>query len=246
MSQSDPPNRKPKASRDPKEAGAYLKRVLKMNPLADAERMISLRQQFVGQGDKAVVSNSSFADPHQREQLREQVQNHLDEIRGAFWKAPAASLQKKLRSLPVDDFPDLKAAAGRLNSVLGVRESIDALRGDEDFHVNLFNMIRRLMTLGPAKAGELKGTYLFDLARSDHLKDARLMAKSIRQCHPQVYQLESAWFDQIIKTRRRKLANSTAGGFGEDIDGGNYGCLFMIAAYVVIKILISIARSMGN
>lgn len=225
---------------------AYLKRVLAMDPLADADKMVLLRQRFIGHGTESISAERAFVDPEKRERVRAKVLQKLDKIRRAFWNASIARLQDELRALPVKDFPDLNAATRRLNSVLDVRGSIDALRQDENFHVNLFNMIRRLMTLGPVQAGELKGTYLFELARADHLRDAQAMALAIRNRHPQVYQLESAWFDQIVKTKRRKKPTAGGSAATEDVDGRNYGCLFMIIAYVVIKVLMALARTMGS
>jgi hypothetical protein len=216
---------------------AYLKKVFSLNPVYDAAKMVELRSVYCGLSAETPTSTN----PVDLDERKRRIKKRLESIRASFWNSTAPQLRKELDALHARDFPELKIGVDRLKTLTLYREDIQALAKHPLKEINLYNTFRRVVMLPPRKAAAVKQKYLRDLAHSDVKSKVEKMVKMIQKEYPQLYEIESSWFQQISRIKSRRVAESgstNSDGFEFPIPGWMIG----IVVVMIIRFLMMALR----
>jgi len=227
------------AKRDPKLTRYYLDRVLSLSPVTSAQTMVEMRWRFCGLNSKASEPAVLMMDIGER---RNRIRHQLEEIRSGFWLVNAPQLRQSLDSLKVDDLPELKAGVDRLKLLSLHREDFGSLATHKHREINLYNTFRRMVMLPPRKAGGLKERYLRSLAQAPNLKRVHQMVKMMRKEYPELFEIESDWFSQILKIKSRYVDEKSSGGGGFDFDIGIPSWMYVVTVILIVRILAAMLR----
>lgn len=223
-------------------AGAKLKyvyRCLQLNPAKQAERILDERAIALGLPTRVPVNGA--AEIKKRQARRQKLQQELDSIRTVFWTAPGAQVQANLQRLDVDDFPELKKGVERMLHLSEIREQVNGLMGLPHSNANLVLTIKRVMMLPPIEAGRVKDEYLLMLPFHESLASVKSMIRVLKNRFPQVFQMEQAWFEQILasKAGRRYIARRQTESSGES---ESYFQEMSYSFFVIVFFLVLFAR----
>lgn len=235
----NPSRRIPK--RDPKMTRLYLDKVLSLNPVVSAQRMVELRWRFRGLSTTTSAGSTSTEDQSDR---RKKIRSKLELIRAEFWLLSDTELHQALSTLKVDDFPELKVGVDRLKLLSRHRNNMQQLANHNKREINLYNTFRRLVMLPPRKAGGVKEKYLRSLPYSPKLDRVQRMVKMMKQEYPGLYDVESDWFTQILKVKSRVVEKQSHAGGGISFDIGIPSWMYAVFIMLVFRVIFAILRAM--
>ena len=221
----------------------YLYSVLQLNPATQADQIIASRQRMLGFAE--VVKH----DPNSQEtaKLRQRLTERIKTIRSQFWIQTADELRVELENLPVGNFRDLKANVDRLKLIAVSRDQINSLSQEKPCNINLLNTFKRLIMSNPRDAGKIKERYLREMSRNANPEKVKRMAKMLRKKHPQIYEFESAWFDEILRLKvAKKQLLSDEGYQGVSVGFEIPGWIIYVLIIIVVRVLIAALRFRGN
>ena len=200
----------PRPKRTLSQAREYLDDVLSMDPMLRSAEMIELRWNYCGFAPPK-SPNSKSKDAESLREQRVAVENRLENVRVNFWTTDPKELAKILNKLNASEFPELKSGVTRLKRVLSQMSSIQSLSSHQETEINLYNTFRRIIMTPTKGAGKLKERYLRQLAGSSSQQQVRKMVKMMRIEFPEVFDIESDWFEQIsrVKLKASKLKPQT-------------------------------------
>ncbi|MDB4802492.1 hypothetical protein OAH05_01050 [bacterium] len=220
---------------------AYLQRVLKMNPLSDAEHVMALRNRYhrvpkESQTDSVQSKNVSY-------EQREEVAGVISRIRNSFWKTELDVIQQRLQGLPLKDFPDLKNAATRLLILAENRTLFAQLAANDKFNRGFLNSLKEILVISQKEAAEIKDGVLQKLSVAARAKHVRRSIKILEKEAPDIYDLEYEWFEilKAVKPYQAAKASQVQYSQSESSDGG-WGWTIWIVVIIVLKILGAMAR----
>ena len=220
----------------------YLFNVLQLNPATQADQIIASRQRMLGFAE--VVKH----DPNSQESadLRRRLIERIETIRSQFWIQPANELRAQLEKLPVGKFRDLKADVDRLRLILVSRNQINSLSQEKPLSINLLNTFKRLVMSTPRDAGKIKERYLREMSNNPNSDKVKRMVKMLRKKHPQIYEFESAWFDELLRLKTKKQVDPSGGYQGVSVGFEIPSWIIYLVIFVGIRILIAVFRFGGN
>jgi len=227
--------------RDPKVTRRYLDKVLSLNPVVAAQQMVELRWRFRGLSTATNASATSTEDQNDR---RKKIRSRLELIRAEFWLLSTAELGQALNTLKVNDFPELKVGVDRLKLLSRHRDDMQQLANHNKREINLYNTFRRLVMLPPRKAGGVKEKYLRSLPYSPKLARVHRMVKMMRQEYPELYDIESDWFTQILKVKSRVVEKQSHAGGGISFDIGIPSWMYVVFIMLVFRVIIAVLLAM--
>ena len=221
---------------------AYLQRVLKLNPLSDAEHVLSLRDRYHRREDKK-SNPQAVSEPVLGHEEREDLTRKIQTLRKKFWKIELDELREQLGRLTLENYPDLQNAANRLMTLAENRHLFGKLAANEKFNRTFLSTLKEVLPLSQKEAAELKESFrqkLFDPARATHVKRS---LKILKRDAPAIYNLEAEWFEHLKQTKGNKAvvgrqAEHTA---TEEVDT-NWGWAIWIGVIILVKILGALAR----
>lgn len=214
----------------------YLQKQLHANPVHEAERIIERRAVSLGLKQAATNADRKQPDAAQREAALQLIQR----IREQFWSMPLETLRQQLSAVDLRNFPELKAAGDRLLHVATYRPLFAQLAQHKHFNPKFFGVVKQLVVLPPREAGALKDDVLRSLASHDALTDAKRMAKTMKAEFQQIYELDTEWFDSIIKLKKR--ASPVQG--SQYAEGDGEGCA--IPSWAIVIAVITILRLLAR
>ena len=219
----------------------YLIGVLQLNPATQADQIIASRQRLLGFADVVKHNPNSQKSADHRRRLVERIET----IRSQFWTQSAGQLRIQLESLPVEKFRDLKANVDRLKLILVSRDQINSLPKEKPFSINLLNTFKRLVMSNPREAGKIKERYLREMSNNPNSENIKRMAKMLRKKFPQIYEFESAWFDELLRLKvPKKQAEDSHQGVSFDFEIP--GWIIYVGIFVLIRLLLFAFRYGGN
>ncbi len=222
----------------------YVYRCLQLNPAKQAEQILDLRAAALGLPTRVQEGGTEAAK--KRQARRKKLQQELDSLRGVFWTAPGTQLQLQLNKLDVSDFPELQKSVERMLHLVNMRQQVQGLMGLPHSNSNLLNTIKRVMMLPPIEAGRVKDEYLFTLPFHEALSSVKSMVRMLIDRFPEIYQLERAWFDQILAARagKRYVARAYSGSSSNSqspLEGMGYTFFAIIFFLVLIARIVHIS-----
>ncbi len=119
---------------------AYLQQQLARNPWEESDAIVATRSRALRLETKPTAEGAE--DPTDR---RLALRNQLDAIRAEAFSGDAGKLCSQLDALPLDDFPDLKAAAARLGVIVASRAKLPSLTQQPDFNADFFNVFKEVL-----------------------------------------------------------------------------------------------------
>lgn len=219
----------------PQQTQQYLDRMLQLDPLPNASRMLDLRFRYAGLSTGQSKQEGQSANIAERRKL---VSKRLDQIRTDFWTISPLDLRKRLEALNVSDLPELKASVDRLRLLTSYQDQFQQLAKHPQREINLYNTFRRIIMLPPRKAGTVKEKYLRQLPYSEARPKVREMVKMMRDKFPALYAIESDWFKQVGQIKSRRSDENEGISIGLEIPGWVIGLVIMI----IIRILLIALR----
>lgn len=216
----------------------YVYRCLQLNPAKQAQEILDLRAAALGLPTRLQEGGADAVK--KRQARRQKLQQELDSIRSVFWTAPGAHLQTQLSRLDVGDFPELQKGVQRMLQLVGIREQVNSLLGMPNANSNLVNTFKRVMMLPPIEAGRVKDEFLFALPFHADLVSVKSMVRMLIDRLPQVYQVERAWFDQILAAKAGR--QYVAGGYHGSQSSGEFALnevnySFLVAVCFVLMLV---------
>ena len=219
----------------------YLFSVLQLNPATQADQIIASRQKMLGFADVVKHNPSS----QETAELRRRLAERIETIRSQFWTQTADQLRVQLENLPVAKFRDLKASVDRLKLILVSRDQINSLSQEKPFSMNLLNTFKRLIMSNPRDAGKIKERYLREMSRNPNAEKIKRSAKVLRKKYPQIYEFESAWFDELLRLKvAKKPAEESYQGVSFDFEIPSW--LIYVGIFMVIRLILFAFRYGGN
>ena len=240
----------PRPKRTLSQAREYLDTVLSMDPMHRSAEMVELRWNYCGFAPPKSPTAKSVDVKSLREH-RAAVENRLENVRVNFWTTDPKELSKILNKLDVSEFPELKSGVKRLKRILSQLNSIQSLSRHGETEINLYNTFRRIIMSPTKEAGKLKERYLRQLAGSSSQQQVRRMVKMMRTEFPDIFDIESDWFEQIsrVKLKASKSKPDTSeryDPYGEDRGNGLFSGIppwaICLTLWVLFKIIIAVIR----
>ena len=176
----------------------YLARVLRMNPLSESEKIIAFRATILGK----TAENKQLPD-NSVQQLRQNATRKIEELRKRFWTTPQNQLLQELQSIDVSQLPDMQHSVARLQTIARLLPQFEKLAQHPQTRINLVNTIKRMIMMSPREAGSVKAAYLRKASYASALPIVQNMIVMMHSEFPQIYDLESDWFYEISKLKRR-------------------------------------------
>ncbi len=210
----------------------YLVRALQINPLQNADGLLSLRRRYHGVVDDRVRSDS--ADLRGQ---REAVSRLLDQLRENFWTMKPDELTQALAKIPAEPFPDLNLAVNRLQTLAEVRPTLAQLSQNKHFDGDLFSSLKRVLVLPPREAEGVREKTLKSLDSRSRLKKARRMITLLKRDAPEVYALEQAWFERLDAARMTSAGTVSAASGTSDGEGIRFAGLGWAGGVIVLVLL---------
>jgi hypothetical protein len=217
----------------------YLKQVLTLNPLAEAETILDHRHRLLGTATRQPPTRA--ADGVKSSEQREIALRVIDDVRAKFWSLPLESLRSQLDAVDFRPFPELKMAADRLRLVATFRPDFPRLAQHPKTHLSLFGFFKNAIVLPPREAGAYKERCLQNLSNSDALKICKKMVRTMQKDFPDLYQLEPDWLGQILKLKRAH-GDVYIRSSGDSIGFSVPGWLIWVIVCIVIRIIMAAAR----
>jgi hypothetical protein len=181
----------------------YALTMLALSPHLDAERILQIRAKALGQAVPSAAAPRPTADLKQQ---RARAQAEIDLLRRQFWTTIPENLRQRIAAIDVKDLPELRPAVERLGAVVELQKEFARLQKHPQRQINLFNTLKRIVTLTAREAGAVKESYLRTAVKSESLADVKRMIGMLQQEFPMIYRLESNWLDEIrsLKPRRAR------------------------------------------
>ncbi|MBL8889481.1 MAG: hypothetical protein JNL67_05850 [Planctomycetaceae bacterium] len=220
----------------------YVYRCLQLNPAKQSQEILD--QRAAGLGLPTRLQEGGADAEKKRRTQRQKIQQELDSIRSVFWTAHSAHLHAQLGRLDVSDFPELQKGVQRMLHLVGIREQVNGMVGMPSANSNLVNTVKRIMMLPPIEAGRVKDEFLFALPFHAELSSVKATVRMLISRFPQVYQVERAWFDQILATKSGRQYVARA--YGESSSGGSLGQEMNYSIFAIIFVLMMLARIMHS
>ena len=231
MAESSPQDKQRRA------AAAYLTRTLQMNPLYEGKEIIALRGRALGLKRQQAPSVSK-PDTGER---RASALRKLEEVRRASWTASPDSLLSSLRSLDVDDLPDLRTAARRLEVLARNRPLIPPLTANKAFDGQFFDALKDILAGSPRETAVIREQVVASFRSGKLHKRGRRMVKLIQRELPEIYALEADWFDSLMRQKQVRAAPSNQAEptveFADNSSGGFPRWIWWLLIIALIKFL---------
>ncbi|MEM6329182.1 MAG: hypothetical protein AAF790_02920 [Planctomycetota bacterium] len=201
---SDPAagRRPPERQSSAEAASTYLSRVLQMNPLYQADGVIAARARLLGVVADPSEKPTAGRQTKDRSRQRRKALERLEAIRDVCWTAPPETLAAKLETLDTEGLPDIKAAANRLAVIGSGREKLLAARGDKHFDEDFFSCMQKVLAASPRETAVLREQVLASFRSGKLNRRGRKMIKLTKRVAPELYRLESDWFDALLRQKR--------------------------------------------
>ena len=184
----------------------YLQRQLARNPVHESVDIVRARASEFDLETKQ--ASSSEAAPSQEN--RQQVRKRLEQIRQHCFSAPVDQLLERLGQLPVGDFPELAALAGRLTVILKNRDKLAALTSHRRFDADFFSVLRKVLLTPAREVALLREQVMVSFRRPENRSRGQAMIRLLKANVPEVYALEADWLDSLLRLSLRGQVASTS------------------------------------
>lgn len=214
---------------DPKVV-AYLQGQLARNPWHESEEIVAKRAKAL-----RLERRNPQAEAMEHGRRREQVRETLARVRAAAFTGDAQTLAAEVQALPVTDFPDLAAAAARLQVILSSRAKLPTLVHAPDFDADFLAILKQVLVSPARETAVVKEKALVAFNRRTLRKRGQRMIGLVRRELPELYALERDWLDSLSSLKRRSYAGGyTASRSNNEI---RWGKVTLVAVAVVVAMI---------
>jgi hypothetical protein len=175
----------------------YLVRTLQLNPALQGEEIIRSRMEMLGLTNLTPVKDAAVSDGVRD---RRECMDLLKDARASFWTLSTEELTSRLAELEQMDFPDIRLAARRLETVLQHREEVSRIfEGSDRVYVD---SIKRVLTASRGEANAAKQDALATFNGWSSRRKGRRALKRLKGELPEVYQLDRDWLEMAYSHSR--------------------------------------------
>lgn len=180
----------------------YLSRMLQMDPTYVADDIIALRAKALGI-KRQRPSQAAATTPDAG--LREKAIAELKAIRGQVWKDSPKELAARLKKLPTEQYPDIRIAAERLETIVTARPLLPALSSHKHFDGDFFSCFKQVLVQPAKETGVLREQVLASFRKRENRKKGRRMITLLKNEMPKLYQLEENWLESLLRQRKKSV-----------------------------------------
>ena len=207
---------------------AYLKQVISDDGEQSSSDILALR----GSRRQASTSSGQATSPKANKSSRADVEQALSQVADQLFEGPSRDLSSDLAKIDASNFPDLARRCNRLRSIVVARGQIDGAGSHPKTDAKLYRCLLKVLGQNKADGAQTKNQFLRTLTGAKRRKAVLRTVRLWRDSFPKLYALESAWFQQLQKSKsihksRRKPAA--------------IGSFFFI--YIVIRIVSTLMRN---
>jgi hypothetical protein len=183
------------------DSASYLKQVIGLDAGLESAEILRLRSEQRGvQGTKGKPKRRG-ALALNRAPNRPQLEEQLTGIGSTLFDASAADLDKRLRALDIDAYPDLERRKKRYFTVVAARDDIDAAGEHPKTDEHFFQTVLKLLARSQREGVEVKARLLNQMRGSKRRKDIQRSIRTWKASFPALYALEAPWFEQLMKAK---------------------------------------------
>lgn len=235
-----------------KRVGQYVLRALRMNPMHEADAIVALRARALGfERDGAAPGPTA---PQGQALDRERQLSELATIRAECWSAPPERLLKRIKKLRAVAAPDVRSAAERLGVIAQCRPRLPELTQRREFDGQFFSVLKRVLAESPRETAVVREQALASFRKRKLRRRGRRMIKLLDREMPELYALESGWFESLMSQRAAGLfasggssrSDSYTSGSGAERATTAYGCATTFAGIMIIQLILAFLRSCGE
>jgi hypothetical protein len=216
--------------RTEEERRTYVLRALQLNPIHQAEAILSLRREYFAYA--AAVTTP--ADSVSIREVRMQIVEEIETLREEFWTLSQKDVEGAAARIATERFPDLHPAAERLRVAARLRPALLKLEQHPLFQTEFYADLQTVLIGSPAAAREARtrvdqrwrGTY--------HRTAVRRMVRYLKHKTPEIIDLEPEWFATLMGQR---TPQQIAGSLWKDLAPVRQ-IVLRIATYVVVSFLL--------
>jgi hypothetical protein len=220
----------------------YVERALGRNPWLESEAIIRGHNRLLGLVDP--VSRRAEDDSCRQ---RDELLRHLTTVRAEFWSMPLPALNESLNALDACEFPDIRAAVGRLTKVKNERDRIPTLASHKAFDPDFFRVFREVLTAAPRDSAIAKERMLAQFGSRKVRRPGRKMIHLIKQQLPELYELEHRWLNALLKqkgghfvvTSRHHRSQSSRDGLDRARQGFNVPWWAIILGIMLLRAIVA-------
>lgn len=193
---------------------------------------------------ETTYSEATYSDARQERRLRKRAWECLEQLQTEFFSLPVGKLQKHLKFISQERFPEFAERAARLSVLLPHRDTLLSVAdktGDRAFS----DALLQSLICPAAKAGLLQEQYIEQIIQQRRVKPACRAIRTLIDRHPEIYQLERDWFDVLLEPKnhvqwRRHYSLTQSVASPLDVGGARIliGGLLLVAI-VIVPVIIS-------
>ncbi|MCA9234208.1 MAG: hypothetical protein KDA44_01970 [Planctomycetales bacterium] len=183
----------------------YLVRMLQLHPAAASDEIIAIRSRALGLTPKSQPATRAGDDPATR---RAAALEKLQQIRQKCWSAPPEQLVAQLDALRADDLPDVRAASHRLRVLARNRRHLPRLVEQKGFDGEFFVALKQVLAGSPRETNVTREQMVARFRSGDLRKRGRRMIALLKRETPELYELESAWFESLLRQKKSNASRA--------------------------------------
>lgn len=234
-----------------KDWSSYLQQVLAMNPVWQADEILSHRRTTFAlpcnapdnpAHRKADQEHSIGAGDRVTAAQYDQLRNRLVQVQRSFFQMTEQQLDQFFQEVPETKYPEFAATLQRLKATRSQRSVLEQLYEQPDLDKELIKTLGLTLVQPRSQAGYFRERYIQSLRNRSATKRAKKTAIEIRDKHPQLFEMQSDWLTTILNQKRH-----SGHGFGNPSQGElslkNGGIILFLVIFAVVKILAILARN---
>ncbi|TWT41433.1 hypothetical protein [Botrimarina hoheduenensis] len=220
-------------------ARQHVAKCLRINPIWEAETVISTRAKTLG---FALGEQAESGAALKRIERRAEVRQQLFKIRDQVWVAPLEHLGKQLEGLNFYGDTEIEGLAERLRVIVRNRPALPQLTAEKHFDSEFFSCFREVLTALPREAAELRQRVSASFSGHRGLRrTGKRMIRLLEEKTPELAALEKDWltrlkFQRGVWFRWKKTASSESG-------QGGIRWYWWWLALIVLRILFRLGNS---
>jgi hypothetical protein len=171
----------------------YIREQLQSDPYHDAELILARRESLLQLEPSADAANKRTSE------LTRSVDETIKLVRSSFWQMSPQEISEKLATIDYRLFPETQVFADRLQRGAAAREEFSAITNELKGKRGLLDYIKLSIVATPLDLAGVKETVAREVMQLGSGRAHKRTVRLIKEKFPQIYQVDPAWLDSILK-----------------------------------------------